>query len=110
VNTPKWSAQAGASYRIDADFATITPRVDWTYASKVYNDEVNTELLSAPARSLFNGSVTFRTPDERFELQAGVANIFDKRFIQSGYTNALAIYSATYNRPREWFLTLRFRN
>lgn len=110
VNTPKWSAQAGASYRIDADFGTIIPRLDWTYASKVYNDEVNTEILSTPARSLFNGSLTFRTADERIELQAGVTNIFDKRFIQSGYTNALAIYSATYNRPREWFLTLRFKN
>lgn len=107
VNTPKWTLQAGTSYRIDIGGGSLTPRIDWTYATKVYNDEVNTEILSTPARSIVNGSVTYKFPGDNFELQAGVTNIFDKRIIQSGYTNAEAIYSATYNRPREWFVTLR---
>ncbi|MFM6853988.1 MAG: TonB-dependent receptor [Sphingopyxis sp.] len=110
VNTPEWTAQAGTSYRIGMGNGMLIPRLDWTYASKTYNDEANTELLATPARSLFNGSITYHFPNERMEIQAGVTNIFDKRVIQSGYTNALAIYSATYNRPREWFLTLRIHN
>jgi iron complex outermembrane receptor protein len=110
VNTPKWTAQVGTAYEIEAGPVTVVPRIDWNFASKVYNDEANTELLAAPARSIFNGSVSFRLPDSKVELQAGVTNIFDKRYVQSGYTNALAIYSATYSRPREWFLTLRVQN
>jgi iron complex outermembrane recepter protein len=110
VNTPKWTLQAGTSYRIAIGGGSLTPRVDWTYSTRVYNDEANTALLSTPARSLVNGSLTYRFPNERFEIQAGATNIFDKRVVQSGYTNATAIFSATYNRPREWFVTLRVKN
>lgn len=110
VNTPEWTLQAGTAYKIETGAGTFTPRIDWNYASKVYNDEANTELLAADGRSIFNGSLTWAENSGRFEVQAGVSNIFDKRYIQSGYTNALAIYSATYSRPREWFLTLRYRN
>jgi iron complex outermembrane receptor protein len=39
----------------------------------------------------------------------GVTNLTDERYVVSGYTNALAIYSATYSRPREWYLTLRYQ-
>ncbi|MBT0670117.1 TonB-dependent receptor [Novosphingobium profundi] len=110
VNTPEWTLQAGTAYRIETGAGTFTPRIDWNYATKIYNDEANTELLATGARSLFNGTLTWAENSGRFELQAGVTNIFDKRYIQSGYTNALAIYSATYSRPREWFLTLRYRH
>lgn len=108
VNTPKWTTQLGTAYEIGTGIGTFVPRVDWNYVSKVYNDEANTELLAAPGHSMVNSSVTFRLPDGKWQLQAGVTNVFDKRFIQSGYTNATAIYSGTYSRPREWFLTLRF--
>lgn len=110
VNTPKFTAQAGTSYRLDLGGGSLTPRIDWTYASQSYNDEANTPDLLTKAHSFFNGSLTYRFPNEKFEIQAGVTNIFDKRVIVSGYTNAQAIYSATFNRPREWFLTFRVQN
>lgn len=110
VNTPEWALQAGTAYTLETEMGDFIPRVDWNYVSKIYNDEANTELLAAPAHSIVNGSVTYRHPSKNWELQAGVQNIFDKRYIASGYTNAEAIYSATYSRPREWFLTLRVSN
>lgn len=110
VNTPKWTVQAGTAYKLPLGGGSLTPRIDWTYAGKSYNDEANTELLATQAHSFFNGSMTYHFPNDRMELQAGVTNIFDKRVIVSGYTNALAIYSGTFNRPREWFLTLRIQN
>lgn len=110
VNTPKWTLQAGTSYRIDVSGGSFTPRLDWTYATRVFNDEANTALLATPARSLVNGSLTYQFPNGNMEIQAGVTNIFDKRVIQSGYTNAEAIFAGTYNRPREWFLTFRIKN
>ncbi|AJR23851.1 TonB-dependent receptor [Sphingobium fuliginis] len=111
VNTPKWQAQAGTAYTFETSgIGSFTPRVDWTYASKTYNDEANTPVLATPAGSFFNGSVTWRAPGERYEIQAGVTNIADRRAVVSGYTNAEAIYSGVFSRPREWFLTLRVRN
>lgn len=107
VNTPQWTLHVGSSYRIDTDVGVIMPRLDWMFQSKSYNDEANTEILSTPSHSIFNGSVTFELPDSAWEVQAGVTNILDERVIVSGYTNAQAIYAATYNRPREWYLTLR---
>lgn len=110
VNTPKYTAQVGTSYRIDIGGGSVTPRVDWTYASKSFNDEANTVDLLTKSHSFFNGSLTYKFPNEKFEIQAGVTNITNERVIVSGYTNAQAIYSATFNRPREWFLTLRVQN
>lgn len=110
VNTPKWALQAGTSYRIDlGSHGSLTPRADWTYTSQVFNDEANTPILATPAHSMVNGSVTYKFPNDKFEVQAGVTNVFDKRFVASGYTNNEAIYSGTYNPPREWYLTLRAR-
>lgn len=111
VNTPTWQAQAGTAYTFDAgSIGSFTPRVDWTFASKTYNDEANSALLATPAGSFFNGSITWAAPDEKYEVQAGVTNIGNRRVVVSGYTNAEAIYSGVFSRPREWFLTLRVRN
>src|SRR3546814_16842472 len=66
VNTPKFQAQAGTAYTIEAGtVGSFTPRVDWTYASKTYNDEINSELLATPAGSYFNGSLTWRSEERR---------------------------------------------
>jgi len=111
VNTPKWALAAGTSYRIDLPgHGSLTPRLDWTYTSQVFNDEANTPILATPAHSMVNASLTYHLPGDKFELQAGVTNMFDKRVVASGYTNNLAIYAGTYNAPREWFLTLRIHD
>jgi iron complex outermembrane receptor protein len=111
VNSPKWKAQLGGSYKLDlGNGGSITPRLDWYHQSRSFNDEANTVDLVTQAHSIFNGSLRYVFPDENLELQLGVTNIFDKRVAQSGYTNGQAIYAATFNRPREWFLTFRVRN
>src|SRR3546814_5828994 len=62
----KFQAQAGTAYTIEAGtVGSFTPRVDWTYASKTYNDEINSELLATPAGSYFNGSLTWRSEDKQ---------------------------------------------
>lgn len=110
VNTPKWTMQAGTSVEIETGAGTFVPRVDWTYATKTFNDESNTVELVTPAHSFFNASVTYRTPIQGVELQAGVTNLTDKRIVVSGFSNAEAVYQGVYSRPREWFLTLRYSN
>lgn len=110
VNTPKWTAQVGTSYEIETGIGSFTPRIDWTFATKTYNDETNTADLMTPSHSFFNASLTYKMANSGIELQAGVTNLTDKRIIVSGFSNAEAVYSGVFSRPREWFLTLRYSN
>ena len=110
VNTPKWTLQAGAGYEFNlGNGGTLTPRVDWNFQTESFNDEANTPILATEEHSMVNASLRYVFPNENLELMAGVTNLTDERVIVSGYTNALAIYSATYNRPQEWYLTARYR-
>ena len=110
VNTPKWTAQVGTSYEFETGIGSFTPRIDWTYATRSYNDETNTLDLVTPAHSFFNASLTYKMANSGLELQAGVTNLTDKRIVVSGFSNAEAVYSGVFSRPREWFLTLRYSN
>jgi len=107
VNTPEWTAHIGSSYQVNTDMGTVTPRIDWMFQTETYNDEANTPILRSSSYGIINASVNFETHDSGWAVQAGVTNLTDKREIVSGYTNGEAIYAATFNRPREWYLTLR---
>src|SRR3546814_13322859 len=75
VNMPKFQAQAGTAYTIEAGtVGSFTPPVDWTYASKTYNDEINSELMATPVGSYFNGSLTRRYDVQRSAPQRGLRN------------------------------------
>src|SRR3546814_20969416 len=52
VNTPKFQAQAGTAYTIEAGtVGSFTPRVAWTYASQTYNAETKSDQIGrAPGR------------------------------------------------------------
>src|SRR3546814_9954700 len=75
VNTPKWTAQAGTSYEFETGVGSFIPRIDWTFATKTYNDEANAPDLVTPKHSFFNASLTYRLPNSGFELPAGVTNL-----------------------------------
>src|SRR3546814_8047706 len=103
VNTPKWTAQAGTSYEFETGVGSFIPRIDWTFATKTYNDEANAPDLVTPKHSFFNASLTYRLPNSGFELQAGVTNLNAKHIILSGFSNAEAVYRGVFRRPRDWF-------
>jgi iron complex outermembrane receptor protein len=107
VNTPEWTAHIGTSYEFMTDSFTVTPRFDWMFQTEVFNNEANDEILKTPSHGIANASVLVKPNDAAWEVQAGVTNAFDKRVIQSGVENGLSIFAGTYNRPREWYLTLR---
>src|SRR3546814_16100559 len=62
VNTPKWTAQAGTSYEFETGVGSCIPRIDWTFATKTYNDEANAPDLVTPKHRFFNASLTTRLP------------------------------------------------
>lgn len=118
ANAPDWTGHVGASYEIPVGSNFIVPRVDWSFNSKIYTNAENSPLLVQKGYSMVDGSLSYRFGDGRFEIQAGVRNIFDKRVLVSGFTNDTipgaagqgTIVVGNYNPPRQWFLTLRVKN
>ncbi|MBF8269597.1 MAG: TonB-dependent receptor, partial [Gammaproteobacteria bacterium] len=58
-----------------------------------------------------NISATYTNPTGNWDLVLGGRNITDERHIITGqHQPAAGMILGTYNRPAEWFLTLRIRN
>ena len=110
-NAPKWTLSAAASYTIEAgDLGSFQPRVDWSYRSRVYNDAVNTPLLIQDGYHLINASVAFNDPTETWNVTLGVKNVTKEVYLGSGYADSFGgITEGVYGRPREWYLSARYK-
>lgn len=111
-HAPDWSANFGGAYEFDlGDNGTLTPRIDWSYHSKVYFNANNTEAIAQDGYSIFNAAVSWRSPDDNWQVTAAVSNLGDKLYRLSGNSSleASASYAeSTYARPREWSLTVNY--
>ncbi len=104
----KWVITAAVQKTFDLKGAgTVTPRGDWAYRSRFYNDASNVEEISQPGYSIFNSTVQWADEEERFNVLFGVNNIFEKDYIHSAIWNANApSFNVIPNRGREWYLRL----
>lgn len=109
-NAPEWTLSASASYDFEIDgFGRITPRVDWSYRSKVYNDAINTPALVQPGYHLVNAAVAFNDSSEKLTITLGVKNLTDKVYLTSGYSDDFSgNIEGAFGRPREWYLSARY--
>lgn len=105
-NTPEWTASFATNIELtDA----VSFNVNGSYTSRVENDVFNTPELSQPGFVLLGASLLYRHPTDGWSLRAGVDNLTDKRYIVSGFeAGALPFTTASYNRPREWYITAGF--
>ncbi|MGE0543929.1 MAG: TonB-dependent receptor [Dehalococcoidia bacterium] len=109
VNAPKWTLSAAATYEFDIGVGTLSPRVDWSYRTRTYNNAVNTPEISQPGFHLFNASLSFDSPDRLWRVAAGVKNIGDKNYLMSGYADPSGIGAAeaVFDRGRTVFVSAR---
>ena len=54
-----------------SDWATVTPRVDWSYHDDEYNDALNDPRLYQDSYHLLNASIVMETNDGRWESMLG---------------------------------------
>jgi iron complex outermembrane receptor protein len=114
-SNPFWTANAGVQYELAAArvAGTITPRIDWTYESNQIVSGTSTKYnYLMPARSVFNGRVTYDNTGNDFSISAGVTNLFNKFY----YVNVFDYQGLGYPqtdaqpaRPREWYVSLKKR-
>lgn len=109
---PEWKVGAGIQYRIGlASGATITPRFDYRYQSRVETQAINNSVNFIDGYGIANGRIAYQTPDKHLELALTVKNLFDKYYYVNLYDQAFQSYaflSGQPGRPREWSLNARY--
>ncbi|MDT8399017.1 MAG: TonB-dependent receptor [Pseudomonadales bacterium] len=107
--TPEFKFSIGPQYELSLrNQGSILFNLDYTHSSSVFNDAENTALLRRPSTGIVNVSVTYRDPLDKWEAVLGGSNITDERYLVTGQAQVAGgqIYG-TFNRPAEWYATLR---
>ena len=86
---------------------TVTPRVDYSYTSKIANDAKNTNLLIQPGLSLLNAAFIFEDEDSNWKVKLGVRNLTDQTYLVAGDNSTDGVFEGVYARPREWSITVK---
>ena len=80
---------------------------DWTHTTKIWNNVERVIALLRPSTDIFNASIGYTDPSDRYSLTLGGTNLSDERYVQSGNSIAASgVVSGVYSRPREYYLRL----
>lgn len=106
----KWTLSAALSKSFAfANGAELMARIDWSYRSGAYMDALNSPELFQPGYSLINSNISYTVPNGNITLSAGVTNLTDKRYLQTGvYGSSFGLYEHLYSRPREWSASVKW--
>lgn len=106
VNTPELTG----SLAINATFSeSFSGNISFSYVDGLHNDVFNTPVLFQEAYTLLRASLRYEPPGGNWSAIFGVNNLTDERYIVSGFeAGALPFTTASYNRPREWYLTVSY--
>ena len=123
-NTPAWSGAASATYGVNLGEGKVDFTAGMSFKSTTYQFEIANPYLDQPAYQLFDASIVYHAPGNRWSLGVFGKNLTDERIKTSGYTfmranpttgvlvtplaSALGkegILSAYYANPRQVFVT-----
>ena len=96
---PTLKYNIGVQYRIDLMRAgTLTPRLDWTYQTKVFNDPSNNPLAMQPGYGLLDARLTWDSPDGRWQTALVIQNALNKVYYVNKFDD-LAGFNAVTGQP-----------
>lgn len=107
---PDWQIAFGGQYVFDLGAAgTLTPRLDWSYRSKTYNDLPNSEIAATPGYSLFDARIAYETDDGDWGISLEVKNIGDKLYYPNKFSqyNGAGILVGQVGLPRTFLFSIR---
>lgn len=86
---PTWKFNIGAQYEINLrSVGRLTPRLDWTYQTKVFNDPSNDPLAAQPAYGLLDARLTWATPFKGWQAALEIQNALDKVYYINKYDDS----------------------
>ncbi|MBX3593091.1 TonB-dependent receptor [Sphingomonas sp.] len=106
--TPNLQANFGISYAIPlGGDATLTPRVDGSYQSKITFITGSIPLIEEDGYFVGNASLTLKLGNG-IELTGGVNNVLDARYLIQGNASlaTLGYAERIYARPRSWYVQM----
>ena len=108
-NAPEFQYRVAIDYSMPmANSGSLDLHIDSSYTDDIANDAQNSRFLFQDAYNIINAGLTYNAPSENWSLSFFVDNVTDKRYIVSGDSNfGIGFHEANFNRPREWYVTLR---
>ena len=107
---PTWKGNIGVQYGIAAaGLGMVTPRLDWTYQTRVFNDPSNNPLAEQPAYGLLAARLTWDTPWKGWQAAVEIQNALNKVYYINKYDD-LASFNVVDGQPglpRTAFVTLK---
>lgn len=108
--TPELKFNLSPRYEFSVGEGSLVLLADYTWTDEMRNDTEGTFLIARPSTEMLNASIVYRSASEKWDITLGGTNLTDERFLVTGQAQIAGgqIYG-TWNRPREWFLTLHAR-
>jgi iron complex outermembrane receptor protein len=103
--TPKWKFNISPRYEASlGSHGSLVFLADLTHTAKMKNDTEGTFLLDRPATTVINASISYREPNDHWDLTVGGTNLTNERYLTTGQAQLAGgqIYG-TYSRPAEWY-------
>lgn len=85
-NTPKWTASGTLSYDLPVGEGDLMFGTTVSYRSKVHQFEYPNPYLDQKGYALWDASLVYSAPGDRWTLGVYGKNILDKEYITSGYS------------------------
>lgn len=107
ADVPEKTASLSVIKEFDlGDSGVLRPRVDLSYRSHVFFSPNNDPFEAQDGYSVFNASVSWTSPSEKYVVTLLGSNLGDKAFVYSNnLQDALGVGLETPARGREWYLT-----
>jgi iron complex outermembrane recepter protein len=109
--TPKYKFSVSPTWDIHLTSDNMLRlQADYIVTAGMFNDGPNTALLYRPATHVLDAGIHFLPANQHYEFVVGGTNLTDDRYITVGSVNYTAgEVVGTYNAPRQWYATLRFK-
>ena len=108
IGVPERTANLGLQYAVQGGGWTLTPRVEYSFKSKIYNDAANTEAIASPALGLWNARISWEPSGQHWSVVASVANLADKAYFAANSDQGTT-REAVPGMPRTYMLSVRRR-
>ncbi|WP_294029707.1 TonB-dependent receptor [Sphingopyxis sp.] len=89
-NTPKWTASGTLAYSAPVGDGDISFSTTVSYRSKTYQFEIPNPYIDQKGFALWDASLVYTAPDDRWSLGVFGKNLLDKQYKTSGYTFMVA--------------------
>ena len=106
--TPELTWSLGGQYTATGSRGTVFIRMDVIYQDDIFTEASNTAGSHIEDYTLLNGSVVFRTPDDRWSIKLEGKNLTDEEYlfyVQDG--SPYGVNFASPALPRTWMLSAR---